>query len=124
MDQLRSDRRALRSQNIFLNFADRSFGQFFDEGHTVRRLEVRDVRPRKLAQLVFIDARVFLQNNKGVWRLAPAFMWESVNRNCPTADPKSRLLSRGARTWKASHRAVPPRSNSATLELQRKTKRN
>ena len=29
---------------------------------------------------------------------------ESVNRNYPTADPKSRPLSRGVRRWNASHR--------------------
>src|SRR5213593_1111564 len=34
---LRSDRWPLLSQNVFLNFAGGSFGQFFDEGHTVRR---------------------------------------------------------------------------------------
>jgi hypothetical protein len=53
---LRRDGRLLRSQNIFLNFAGRSFGQLFDEGHTVRRLKVREVRARKLAQLVLIGA--------------------------------------------------------------------
>jgi hypothetical protein len=51
IDSLRSDRRPLRSQNIFLNFAGRSFGQLFDERHTVRRFEVREVGARKLAQL-------------------------------------------------------------------------
>ena len=39
----------MRSQDIFLNFAGRSFGQLFDEGHAVRRLKVREVRARKLA---------------------------------------------------------------------------
>ena len=54
---LRSDRRPLRSQDILLNFAGRSFGWLFDEGHTVRRLEVREICPRKLGQLALIDAR-------------------------------------------------------------------
>ncbi len=31
MDLLRSDRRAVRSQNVFLNFAGRSFGQLIAE---------------------------------------------------------------------------------------------
>ena len=31
LDSLRSDRRPLRSQNIFLNFAGRSFGWLFDK---------------------------------------------------------------------------------------------
>ena len=31
---------------------------------------------------------------------------KSVNRNYPTADPKSRLPSRGRRKWNASHRAA------------------
>jgi hypothetical protein len=35
------------------------------------RLEVREVRASKLAQLVLIGARASLKNNKGVWRLAP-----------------------------------------------------
>src|SRR6266496_4446400 len=81
MDSLWSDRRALRSQDIFLNFAGRSFGQLVDEGHSVRRLEVRDVRPCKLAQLALIGVRAFLQNNKGVRRLAPAFVRESNDRS-------------------------------------------
>jgi hypothetical protein len=67
----------LRSQNIFLNFAGRSFGQLFDEGHTVRRFKVREVRARKVAQLALIYARALLENNKGVRSLAPAFMRES-----------------------------------------------
>ena len=56
------------------------------------RLEVREVRACKLA---LIGARALLENDKGVRRLAPAFMHEAVNRNYPTVDPKSRLLSRG-----------------------------
>jgi hypothetical protein len=36
----------------------------------VRRLEVREVRPRKLAQLPLIGARALLENNKGVRRFA------------------------------------------------------
>ena len=44
-------RRALRSQDIFLNFAGRSFRHFFDERHAVWRLEVHEVRPRKLANV-------------------------------------------------------------------------
>ena len=51
--------RPLRSQKIFLNFAGRSFGKLFDEGHTVRRFEVCKVRARKLAQLALIGARAF-----------------------------------------------------------------
>jgi hypothetical protein len=37
----------------------------------VRCLEVREVRPGKLAQLTLICARALLENNKGVRRLAP-----------------------------------------------------
>jgi hypothetical protein len=37
----------------------------------VRRLEVRKVRARKLAQFALICARAFLENEKGVRRLAP-----------------------------------------------------
>jgi hypothetical protein len=43
----------------------------------VRRLEVREIRARKLAQLALIGPRALLENNKGVRRLAPAFMRES-----------------------------------------------
>ena len=38
MDLLRSDRRLLRSQYVFLNLAGRSLGKFFDEGDASRRL--------------------------------------------------------------------------------------
>src|SRR5262249_54217530 len=37
---------------------------------------------------------------------------ESVNRNYPTADPKSRLLSQERRRWNASHRAADAREFS------------
>jgi hypothetical protein len=60
----------------------------------VRRLKVREVRARKLEQLALICSRVLLENDKGVRRFAPAFMRDSVTRKYPTADPKSRLLSR------------------------------
>ena len=38
------------------------------------RLEVREVRPRELAQLTLIDPRPLLQNKTGVRQLAPLFM--------------------------------------------------
>jgi hypothetical protein len=47
----------------------------------VRRFEVREIRARKLAQLALIGPRALLENNKGVRRLAPAFMRESDDRN-------------------------------------------
>ncbi len=47
----------------------------------MRRLKVRKVRARKLAQLPLIGARVLLENNKGVRRFAPAFMREPDDRN-------------------------------------------
>ena len=50
-DLLRRDRRLSCSQNVFLNLAGRGFGKFFDEGDAVRRLEMRQVRPRKLANV-------------------------------------------------------------------------
>ena len=48
----------------------------------MRRLEVREFRPRKLEQLALIGARALLENNKGVRRLAPAFMRESGDLHC------------------------------------------
>src|SRR6186713_731302 len=81
MGSLRGDRRPSRSQNIFLNFAGRSFGQLVNEGHTMWRFEVRELRPRKLAQLALIGSCAFMKNNKGVRRLAPFFMWEPDDRN-------------------------------------------
>jgi hypothetical protein len=51
--------------------AGRKFGEFFDERQTVRRVRVREVCARKLAQLALIAARALLENNKGVRRLAP-----------------------------------------------------
>jgi len=44
------------------------------------RLEVCEVRARKLAQLALIGARAFVENNKGVRRFAPTFMRESDDR--------------------------------------------
>ena len=46
----------------------------------MRRLEVREIRPRKIAQFALIDARAFVQNNKGMRSFAPFFMWESDYR--------------------------------------------
>jgi hypothetical protein len=45
----------------------------------VPRLEVREVRARKLEQLALIGARALLENNKGVRRLAPAFIRFNVS---------------------------------------------
>src|SRR5436305_15200996 len=59
-DSLRRDRRLSCSQDVFLNLAGRSLGKFFDEGDAVRRLEMREVRPRKLAQLAFLSVRALL----------------------------------------------------------------
>ena len=47
----------------------------------MRRFEVRELRPRKLAQLALIGSCAFVENNKGVRRLAPFFMWEPDDRN-------------------------------------------
>src|SRR6476659_8194783 len=47
----------------------------------MRRFEVRELRPRKLAQLALIGSCAFMENNKGVRRLAPFFMWEPYDRN-------------------------------------------
>ena len=45
---LRSDRRLLLPQNVFLDFAGRSFGQLVDEGDAVWRFEMREIRARKI----------------------------------------------------------------------------
>src|SRR5438067_6261558 len=45
------------------------------------------------------DARPVFQRVTGTLR-------RHINRKYPTADPKSRLPSRGARRWNASHRAA------------------
>jgi len=47
----------------------------------MRRFEVRELRPRKLAQLALVGSCAFVENNKGVRRLAPFFMWESDDRH-------------------------------------------
>src|SRR5437016_5545592 len=62
---LRSDRRRLRSQNIFLNFGGRSFGYLFDEGHTVRRLEVRESLTRG-ASIAFEPEYQLLSNVEAI----------------------------------------------------------
>src|SRR5437899_11957454 len=77
---LRSDSDRSTSQDVFLNLAGRRLGKFFDEGDAVRRLEMRDVRPRKLAQLALIGARALPENNEGVRRLAPTLMRQPNDR--------------------------------------------
>ncbi len=47
----------------------------------MRRLEVREIRPRKLSQFALIGARAFVENNKGVRRFAPAFIREPDDRD-------------------------------------------
>ena len=47
----------------------------------MRRFEMREVGPRKLAQLFLIRALALLEHNKSVWRLAPAFMRQSDDRD-------------------------------------------
>ena len=56
-------------------------GKFIDEGGAVRRLEMREVGPCKLAQLAFIGARALPQNNEGVRCFAPALMRQANNRH-------------------------------------------
>src|SRR5438105_12364227 len=80
-DLLRRDRRLSCSQNVFLNLAGRSLGKFFDEGDAVRRLEMREVRPRKLAQLAFLSVRALLKNDEGVRRFAPTLVREPDDRD-------------------------------------------
>ena len=47
----------------------------------MRRFEVRELRPRKLAQLALIGLRAFVENNKGMRCFAPFFMRESDDRH-------------------------------------------
>jgi len=47
----------------------------------MRRFEMREVSPRKGAQLVLICALGFLEHNKSVWRFAPAFMRQPDDRD-------------------------------------------
>jgi hypothetical protein len=46
----------------------------------MRRFEVRELRPRKLAQFTLVGSCAFVENNKGVWRFAPFFMWKPDDR--------------------------------------------
>src|SRR4029453_7695389 len=78
---LRSDSRRSTSQNVFLNFAGCSFGKLLEKGHAMRRFEMREVGPCKLAQLFLIRALALLEHNKSVWRLAPATMRQPDDRN-------------------------------------------
>ena len=64
-ESLRRDRTLSRSQDIFLNLAGRSLGKFFDEGDALRRLEMREVRPRKLAQLPFEGHSDLFRHHRG-----------------------------------------------------------
>ena len=47
----------------------------------MRRFEVREFRPRKLAQLALVGSCAFVENNKGVRRLAPFFMFTRGGRS-------------------------------------------
>ena len=47
----------------------------------MRRLKVREVRARKLAQLALIGARAFAKNNKSMRCFTPFFMWEPDDRH-------------------------------------------
>src|SRR4029077_4854781 len=95
---LRRDRTLSRSQDVFLDLSCRGLGKFFDKGDTVRRLEMRDVRPRKLAQLALIGTRALPENNEGVRRLAPALMRQANNRHllhCGVSQEHTFDLDRG-----------------------------
>ena len=46
-----------------------------------RRFEMRELRARKLAQFDVVGSRAFVENNEGVGRFAPFFMWESDDRH-------------------------------------------
>ena len=47
----------------------------------MRRFEVRELRPGKLAQLALIRSCAFMENNKSMRCFAPFFMGESDNRH-------------------------------------------
>ena len=54
---LRGDSGRSASQNVFLDLAGRSLGQFFDEGYAMRRFEVSEAGPGKLAQVDLVGLR-------------------------------------------------------------------
>lgn len=47
----------------------------------MRRFEVCELRPGKLAQLTLVGSCAFVENNEGVRRFAPFFMRESDDRH-------------------------------------------
>jgi hypothetical protein len=49
----------------------------------VRRLDVREVRPRKFAQLALIRERALLENNKGLAARCPNPLTEIVRLRIP-----------------------------------------
>jgi hypothetical protein len=49
---------------------------------------MRQVRTRKLEQLALIGAHAFLENNKGVRRLAPAFRSDPLSETIRLRIPK------------------------------------
>ena len=69
----------------------------------MRRLEMRDVRPRKLAQLALIGARALPQNNKGVRRLAPSAKPPAA----ATSTARARVAIRESRIGVASAMTSP-----------------
>src|SRR5512132_4099093 len=69
------------AQDIFLNFTRCCLWQFRNKGESMRRLEVREIRARKLAQLIFGNLGAGLQDYECVRRLAPTLVWHTYDRN-------------------------------------------
>src|SRR5207244_7662979 len=65
------------AQHIFLNLAGRGLRQLLDEGHRVRRLEMRKPLANELDQLAVRRRRAGLQDDEGVRRFAPLLVLHS-----------------------------------------------
>src|SRR6266851_6730643 len=78
---LLGNRTTSATQNIFLNLAGSCFRQLLDKRHSVRRLEVREVRARKFTEFIFSSVRIAPKHDERMRRLTPALMRKSDNRH-------------------------------------------
>src|SRR6266480_6499292 len=88
----------------------------FGEDHTVRGLEVRELRARKLEYLALICAPALLENNKGVRRFAPAANLLAESIDCESQ--KSPLKPRPAKMKRISSGCGRREFSSKRVEYQ------
>src|ERR1700731_3112824 len=81
VELLPADGAALLSQHVLLNLAGCGLGQFSDEDISARHLEVREVRARKLTQLLGVRLLTAPKNHECVGFFAPFFVGDPDDRH-------------------------------------------